>query len=82
MDVVWPALPDFLIGARNTIIYCVVAFPLALLFGLLLALMSGSRLIWLMRASTYLYRNCARNTYRSADFHYLLWPGSRSDRFS
>jgi His/Glu/Gln/Arg/opine family amino acid ABC transporter permease subunit len=47
MDVIWPALPDFLVGAGNTIIYCIVAFPLALLFGLLLALMSGSSLIWL-----------------------------------
>ncbi len=47
MDIIWPALPDFLVGAGNTIIYCIVAFPLALLVGLVLALMSGSPFIWL-----------------------------------
>ncbi|GCE27374.1 glutamine ABC transporter permease [Dictyobacter alpinus] len=47
MDVIWPALPAFLVGARNTIFYCVAAFPLALLLGLLLALMDESRFIWL-----------------------------------
>lgn len=41
------ALPDFLDGAKNTIIYCVVSFALALLLGLMLALMSNSRITWL-----------------------------------
>src|SRR5205085_6754224 len=40
-------LPEFLVGARNTLIYCVSAFPLALLFGLILALMRSSRILWL-----------------------------------
>src|SRR5439155_270601 len=39
MDLIQQALPEFLVGARNTIIYCVSAFPLALLLGLILALM-------------------------------------------
>src|ERR1700676_3505842 len=47
MDLILQALPDFLDGAKNTIIYCVVSFPLALLFGLLLSAMSSSRYIWL-----------------------------------
>ena len=47
MDVIWPVLPDFLVGARNTLIYCVISFPLALLLGMLLAIMAGSRTIWL-----------------------------------
>lgn len=47
MDVIWPVLPDFLVGARNTLIYCVVSFPIALLVGMLLAVMAGSPIIWL-----------------------------------
>ncbi len=47
MDVIWPVLPDFLMGARNTLIYCIVSFPLALLLGMLLAIMAGSSTIWL-----------------------------------
>src|SRR5207245_2331502 len=47
MDLILKYFPDFLIGARNTIIYCVSAFPLALLFGLILALMNSSRILWL-----------------------------------
>jgi His/Glu/Gln/Arg/opine family amino acid ABC transporter permease subunit len=42
-----PVLPDFLDGAKNTIIYCVTSFPLALLLGLILALMSNTRFVWL-----------------------------------
>src|SRR5258707_643471 len=37
----------FLIGARDTLIYCVISFPLALLLGLLLCVMKGSRFTWL-----------------------------------
>ena len=40
------ALPAFLGGILGTIVYCVVSFPLALLLGLLLALMSSSRFTW------------------------------------
>jgi His/Glu/Gln/Arg/opine family amino acid ABC transporter permease subunit len=47
MDLIQQALPEFLVGARNTLIYCVSAFPPALLLGLILALMSSSRIIWL-----------------------------------
>jgi len=37
----------FLIGARDTLIYCVISFPLALLLGLLLCVMKSSRFSWL-----------------------------------
>lgn len=46
MQLFWQALPAFLLGAVNTLIYCFVSFPLALLLGLVLALMSSSRLTW------------------------------------
>jgi His/Glu/Gln/Arg/opine family amino acid ABC transporter permease subunit len=41
------AFPDFLSATKNTIIYCVVSFALALILGLVLALMSSSRFAWL-----------------------------------
>ena len=47
MDLIKAALPAFLTGAENTIIYCVSSFALALLFGLILALMNSSRFVWL-----------------------------------
>ena len=47
MDLIQQALPDFLVGALNTLIYCVVSFPLALLLGLLLALMKSAPFAWL-----------------------------------
>jgi len=37
----------FLVGAFDTLIYCVISFPLALLLGLLLCVMKGSRFTWL-----------------------------------
>ena len=40
-------LLDFLDGAKNTIIFCVAGFALALLLGLLLSLMSNSHITWL-----------------------------------
>src|SRR5579883_925670 len=46
MQLFWQALPAFLLGAVNTLIYCLVSFPLALLLGLLLALMTGASLTW------------------------------------
>jgi len=47
MDLIKAALPAFLKGAENTIIYCVSSFALALVFGLILALMNSSRFVWL-----------------------------------
>src|SRR5436305_1117388 len=47
MDLIQQALPEFLAGARDTFIYCVISFPLALLLGMILALMSNSRLLLL-----------------------------------
>lgn len=47
MNLIQQWLPPFLVGAGNTLIFCVISFPLALLFGLLLCLMKGSRFIWL-----------------------------------
>ncbi len=47
MDLIQQALPDFLHGALNTLIYCVTSFPLALLLGLILALMKSSLFTWL-----------------------------------
>ena len=47
MDLIQQALPEFLMGVRNTLIYCVVSFPLALLLGLALALMADSHFLWL-----------------------------------
>src|SRR6266581_5384019 len=47
MNFILQNLPDFLIGARNTLIYCAASFPLALLIGLILALMKSSRFTWL-----------------------------------
>src|SRR2546421_1009358 len=47
MNLILQNLPDFLGGARNTLIYCVVSFPLALLIGLILALMKSSPFAWL-----------------------------------
>ncbi len=47
MELILSALPEFLRGAGHTLIYCGLAFPLALLLGLVLALMSGSTFPWL-----------------------------------
>lgn len=47
MQVLLHWLPQFLLGALDTLIYCVVSFPLALLLGLLLAVMKASRFTWL-----------------------------------
>src|SRR5436190_15069882 len=47
MNFILQNLPDFLIGARNTLIYCAASFPFALLIGLMLALMKSSRFTWL-----------------------------------
>ena len=47
MALILQALPDFLVGIRNTVIYCAVSFPLALLLGFALAQASNSPIIWL-----------------------------------
>ncbi len=47
LSVAIQALPDFLLGTRDTLIYCVSSFSLALLLGLLLALMGNARFVWL-----------------------------------
>src|SRR5579859_4932041 len=54
-------LPSFLQGTLNTIIYCGVSFPLALLLGLMLSLMSSSRFIWL-RGPARIYIEVIRST--------------------
>jgi glutamine transport system permease protein len=60
-SVIPQVLPNFLQGMLNTIIYCGVSFPLALLLGLILALMSGSRFIWL-RGPARIYIEVIRST--------------------
>lgn len=47
MDVLQHWWQPFLVGALDTLIYCVISFPLALLLGLLLCEMKGSRFTWL-----------------------------------
>lgn len=47
MQLILSALPDFLRAAVNTLIYCAVSFPIALLLGLAIATMIQSRFIWL-----------------------------------
>ncbi len=61
MDLIQQALPDFLEGTKNTIIYCVSSFSLALLFGLILALMDSSRFVWL-KAPARIYIEVIRST--------------------
>ena len=51
MSIILQNLPAFLIGARNTLIYCFISFPLALLIGLILALMKSSRFAWVSTPS-------------------------------
>jgi His/Glu/Gln/Arg/opine family amino acid ABC transporter permease subunit len=60
-SVIPQVLPSFLQGMLNTIIYCGVSFPLALLLGLILALMSSSRFIWL-RGPARIYIEVIRST--------------------
>ncbi|HEY1353373.1 MAG TPA: amino acid ABC transporter permease [Ktedonobacteraceae bacterium] len=47
MEVILHWTPQFLLGAGNTLIYCAASFPLAILLGLLLALMKESPFTWL-----------------------------------
>ena len=41
------SVPSFLRGALNTLLYCAASFPIALLVGLVLMMMTQSRFIWL-----------------------------------
>ena len=41
------SVPTFLRGALNTLLYCAASFPIALLVGLFLMMMTQSRFIWL-----------------------------------
>ncbi len=61
MALIQQALPEFLVGARNTFIYCITSFPLALLLGMLLALMSSSRLL-LLRGPARIFIEIVRST--------------------
>jgi glutamine transport system permease protein len=47
MQLIGSALPEFLQAALNTVIYCVVSFPLAILLGVLLTAMLASPSVWL-----------------------------------
>lgn len=73
MDLILQALPDFLDGTKNTIIYCVSSFALALLFGLILALMNSSRFVWL-RAPARIYIEVIRSTPMIAQI-FLIYYG-------
>lgn len=66
-------LPSFLDGFKNTIIYCVVSFALALLLGLILALMSNSRYRWL-RGPARIYIEVIRSTPMIAQI-FLIYYG-------
>src|SRR5437868_5312724 len=61
MDLAARAFPDFLSATKDTIIYCVVSFALALILGLILSLTSSSRYVWL-RAPTRIYIEIFRST--------------------
>lgn len=47
MELIQSALPAFLRGALNTLIYCGISFPLAVLLGIVLAAMSSSPFLFL-----------------------------------
>ncbi len=72
-SIILQALPDFLDGLKNTVIYCISSFPLALLFGLILALMSSSRFIWL-RGPARIYIEVIRSTPMIAQI-FLIYYG-------
>ena len=46
MNLAIQLLPAFLAGAKDTLIYCFISFPLALIIGLMLALMRSSSITW------------------------------------
>lgn len=73
MNIILQVLPDFLNGFKNTIIYCVSSFALALLLGLILALMSGSKFVWL-RAPARIFIEVVRSTPMIAQI-FLIYYG-------
>src|SRR5579863_8759610 len=73
MEVILQVLPDFLDGLKNTIIYCVSSFALALVLGLILALMSGSKFVWL-RAPARIFIEVIRSTPMIAQI-FLIYYG-------
>lgn len=73
MDLIQQALPDFLVGTKNTVIYCVSSFSLALLFGLFLALMDSSRFVWL-KVPARMYIEVIRSTPMIAQI-FLIYYG-------
>jgi His/Glu/Gln/Arg/opine family amino acid ABC transporter permease subunit len=73
-------LPDFLHGTLNTIIYCAVSFPLALLLGVILALMGSSRFVWL-RGPARIYIEVIRSTPFIAQL-FLIYYGLSTILFS
>jgi glutamine transport system permease protein len=73
MNILLQYLPDFLDGALDTLIYCVVSFPLALLFGFVLALMSNSRFVWL-KTPARIYIEVIRSTPMIAQI-FLIYYG-------
>lgn len=72
-SIILRALPDFLDGTKNTIIYCVSSFALALLLGLVLALTSGSKYTWL-RGPARIYIEVIRSTPMIAQM-FLMYYG-------
>src|SRR6266700_1121439 len=73
MNLIQQALPDFLDGTKNTIIYCVTSFTLALILGLILALMNSSHFVWL-RAPARIYIEVIRSTPMIAQI-FLIYYG-------
>ncbi len=61
MNLILQALPDFLDGFKNTIIYCVVSFAFALILGFVLAFMSNSPILWLNKPAR-IYIEIVRST--------------------
>ena len=73
MSLILQALPDFLHGMLNTIIYCVSSFALALILGIILALMSDSPYTWL-KAPARIYIEVIRSTPMIAQI-FLIYYG-------
>jgi glutamine transport system permease protein len=72
MGIILHVLPDFLNGAKNTIILCFTSFALALLVGLILALMSNAPITWL-RGPARIYIEIIRSTPMLAQLFILYY---------
>ncbi|HTK10357.1 MAG TPA: amino acid ABC transporter permease [Ktedonobacteraceae bacterium] len=72
MDLAVRAFPAFLSGAINTVLYCISSFPLALLLGLLLSVLSNSRFTWL-RVPTRTFIEIIRGTPMIAQIFILYY---------